>query len=333
MTQRRHRSNAIVNRLIGISTSYERDDILARGLGLGHLREMLLRLARPLVRQSASIAYGGSWEEKPENFTYDLLRLIADEEADNSLGGPDTNRSIGRLINYLAWPFSLEVTPQVEATWINICRIVRVTQAMAGISDSDAVPDAKAKDGSDRSLLQTAITLSAMRRLSTTGMELTPRAAPPERIPRLAARVILGGKLRGYSSFLPGIWEEALVTLEKERPLFVLGGFGGAAGLIADALLSNKPLPEEFEPAWHAQWTPATARLDAMVGPSGPHPTTTLLTALRKHIESARGKVSEALRTGLTEEETRALLTSYEIPTVVHLVLKGLDNLNAKGRL
>jgi hypothetical protein len=59
----RYRSARIDNQLIGLSMSYQRENLLARGLGLEHLRELLLRVARPLLRQGASIAYGGNWQK------------------------------------------------------------------------------------------------------------------------------------------------------------------------------------------------------------------------------------------------------------------------------
>ena len=78
------------------------------------------------------------------NFTYELLQLIKAEQADNSLGGPDTSLTIGWLFNHSAWPHYLSITPGIEAQWINCCRIIRVTQKDAGIDEKDIVPDAEA---------------------------------------------------------------------------------------------------------------------------------------------------------------------------------------------
>ena len=75
---------------IAFLISYERADLLARGLGLEHLRELLIRLARPILRCGASLAYGGNWEEREDNFTYDLPTLISAEQNDQEddvLGG------------------------------------------------------------------------------------------------------------------------------------------------------------------------------------------------------------------------------------------------------
>src|SRR6185436_4437095 len=112
----------------------------------------------------------GHWREEEGNFTFDLLRLISAEQEDNSLGGPDTDLTIGRLFNHLAWPRDAEVTPRIEAQWIHCCRIVRISQAMAGIAEAARTAgmpgpgaperpeeDAEARDRAERNA---AITLS-----------------------------------------------------------------------------------------------------------------------------------------------------------------------------
>jgi hypothetical protein len=49
------------------------------------------------------------------------------------------------------------------------------------------------------------------------------------------ARVVVGGQLSGQQGSLPGILEETLFGLEFHRPVYVAGGFGGAAAAIAQA--------------------------------------------------------------------------------------------------
>jgi hypothetical protein len=44
----RYRASINAKKAIAFSISYERTNLLARGLGLEHLQELLLRLARPL---------------------------------------------------------------------------------------------------------------------------------------------------------------------------------------------------------------------------------------------------------------------------------------------
>ena len=52
----RYRSSTMAGKVIALSISYEKDNLLARGMGLEHLRELLVRLARPLLRRGASLA-------------------------------------------------------------------------------------------------------------------------------------------------------------------------------------------------------------------------------------------------------------------------------------
>lgn len=327
----RYRSRAIVNKVIGLSVSYQRENLLARGLGLEHLRELLIRLARPLLRQGASLAYGGHWKETEDNFTFDLLRLISEEQEDNSLGGPDTNLTIGTLYNHSPWPDYLEITPRIEAQWINCCRIVRVTQTHSGIADADAVPDSEARGESDRATFNAAVTLSAMRRLAMEGMAIDiPDLPSPERVPPITARVILAGKLHGFRGILPGIFEEALITLERQRPLYVLGGFGGATEVLAKALLDPAPgRPKEFTVDWLKAANPNVNKLQELSMtlslPAGVRTTAEALDVLFKLVEKARPNLADMLNTGLDEPETRELLMTSDMSRAVQLVRRGLD--------
>ena len=51
------------------------------------------------------------------------------------------------------------------------------------------------------------------------------------------------GEAKWYSSRIPGVVEEALLSLKAGQPLYLLGGFGGAARLVID-LLKGRPRPE-----------------------------------------------------------------------------------------
>jgi hypothetical protein len=53
---------------------------------------------------------------------------------------------------------------------------------------------------------------------------------------RCRARIVLSGKIDAYSGRMPGIVEEAMIALALRQPIYVLGGFGGAAQLIGELL-------------------------------------------------------------------------------------------------
>ena len=330
----RYRSYVLADRVVAFSISYQGDNMLARGMGLEHLRELLIRLARPLLRQGANLAYGGNWKETEDNFIFPLLRLVSAEQEDGGRGGIDTNRQIGRLYNHSPWPEYLKVTPNIEAQWINSCRVVRITQQMAGFSEQEVVPDADAGQIDPRTLFNKAITLSAMRRLMMQPMSIDiPDVPRPEQIPAVSARILLGGRLDGYSGFLPGIFEEALATLQCQCPVYLLGGFGGAAEILARAMLATgNDRPKELTLDWHKQRIPALA---ALLESTCQFKVPPLLAGMENSLDTlydfvvkARADLPGTLNTGLSDAQTRELLQSCDIGNVVHLVRTGLINSN-----
>ena len=323
----KYRDRAMSSDVIAFSVSYEHDNLLARGLGLEHIRELLIRLARPILRRGASLAYGGHWKEMDGNFTFELLRLISAEQEDNSIGGPDTNLQIGILYNHASWPNYLTISRNTEAQWISACRIVRITQQQAGFADPEIVTDADSGTGTPRAIFNAAVTLSAMRRLAMTPLQIEVRGGTPEPVPPVSARILLGGKVESFSGFLPGLFEEALVTLEHQRPIYILGGFGGAAEVLASAILDEK-LPAAFEADWLLARNPTLARLlDIAKGfamPAGARTTQEMLGALSRFLRNAHANPAAVLCTGLSDDDTRELLRTRSVATAVSLVRHGL---------
>jgi SLOG cluster2 len=331
----KYRSQEIVDGIIGFSVSYQRDNLLARGLGLNHIRELLLRLARPILRREGSLAYGGYWKKSEDNFTYDLLELVKGEQEDVNPGSADSPRSIGKLYNHSAWPNYLGITAGIEAQWINCCRILRITQEEAGLTSNEIVPDSEAGNKAARTVFNAAVALSAMRRLMMERRSITlPDLSFTETIPPVVARIILGGKTEGYSGFMPGIFEEALVTLKARRPLYLLGGFGGATEALAKAILAKRGAarPPEFTVAWHKKTTPGYSdllksvrkfRLPKTIPPPGK-----VFDRLWAEIVRARTAPAATLGTGLSEPETRELLATRDMNVAVRQVLKGLTRQN-----
>jgi hypothetical protein len=287
------------------------------------------------LRREGSLAYGGHWKESEDNVTYDLLKLVKGEQEDVNPGSADSPRSIGKLYNYSAWPNYLTITPNIEAQWINCCRILRVTQKDAGLTAKEIVPDREADKKSSRVVFNAAITLSAMRRLMMQRRLFTsPDLSYIETIPPVIARIILGGKTEGYAGFMPGIFEEALVTLQAKRPVYLLGGFGGATEILAQAILANPRAarPPELTVAWHAKMTPGFGKLVKSMKkyrrprkiPS-PKEAFDLLWA---EILRARSNPAQILGTGLSGPETRELLASRDMNLAVRQVLRGLTRQN-----
>jgi hypothetical protein len=112
------------------------------------------------------------------------------------------------------------------------------------------------------------------------------------------ARVLIGGKERGYKGELPGIIQEALLAIEADQPLYLAGGFGGATATIA-ALLAH--LEHRWPPADH----------DTDLGP------------LHEAVKSSGWALTG---NGLTKDENRRLATTHRPSEVASLVAIGLNH-------
>ena len=109
------------------------------------------------------------------------------------------------------------------------------------------------------------------------------------------ARVVLGGRVEGYKGRMPGIAEEALLSLQSGQAVFLVGGFGGCTRDIAETL----------------------GLVDPWAGPGPGWPGR----------EAFEEWGAEDLHNGLSRDENRVLAQSPYVDEVVDLVLRGLERL------
>jgi hypothetical protein len=129
------------------------------------------------------------------------------------------------------------------------------------------------------------------------------------------ARLLIGGKTQrksennpdGYIGNFPGIVEEALYTLRANRPLFIAGGFGGAAALLARELGLGPDLPIPPE---------ALAEINQC-------------DAYRKAIDEIKN-LFDYTRTGLNNDDHRHLVTTQRASELGALIAKGLSSLSVQ---
>lgn len=322
--------------VVAFSLSYDKDDGAPRGIGAEHLREALLQMARPLLRAQAAISYGGHLNpvKPPEcNFTLDLLNLIREEQQERSAG----NSTVRGLYNFQAWPFYLSVNREKEAEWINCGQIIRVTQRMAGITKP--LPDQPVDGDAVHRFIHGAVCLSAMRRFMAEGCQQEIEGAPtaPRQIPKVSARIVLGGKMGGFAGIMPGIFEEVLTARETAGgcPIFILGGFGGAAGAIAHVLLkSGVDTDPRFTPEFYAKapenptkpgFTDLLKHWEHASLPAGARSPVQGFSALRGML-NVGNQPAAFLQNGLDDAENRRLLSTIDPTEAVRLVLRGLSN-------
>lgn len=272
-------SEALADHVIAISVS-ESPDLGALGMSEAHLRDATAELARHLLALGARVAYGG--DLRAGGFTEILFELVARHRRDAEEG--DQRAAI---LSYLAWPV------HISKAFHDLERYARELEGTAELLMLDAegvlmsVDQRKELESREPEPNEWASGLTAMRRQMSVST---------------SARVVAGGRVEGFLGALPGIAEEARIAIDGERPLYLLGGFGGCAADIAAAIdLAVVPGVSQRD------WGQADIFADA--------------SAARLH-------------NGLTLEENRKLAVTPHVDEATALVLRGLLRLErGQGRL
>jgi hypothetical protein len=136
------------------------------------------------------------------------------------------------------------------------------------------------------------------------------------------ARILIGGKQINFLGYIPGIIEEAYQSLKANKPIFLLGGFGGATKSLIRVITGDVPreLTDEFqfdteflnEFRFFSQGK-SVINLDYVY----------LVDFFQHHnIESI------SKQNGLSIEENKILFESTNINELVFLIIKGMLNIS-----
>jgi SLOG cluster2 len=266
------------------------------------------------------------------NMTLTLLNLLNDERSTDQTdltdaGYMSTPVRTARLYNPSAWPNCDRITVEDEAARINTCSILRVLPKDVGFTGK--LP-ARTIDPDRFSALQATV-LSEMRRRLAEGFDCAiPRGAKHRIKP--TAFVFIGGKVSGFSGVMPGIMEEFLRAAGQHLLVHLLGGLGGAAGIIAHCLSTKAHRPPGLTAAFYA--TPETPDYQKMLAGLGQIDLQTRLEPDRmfdelwRLIEQGRQTGLEALfRNGLNATDNQELINTTDTMRAVQLVWRGLNQL------
>lgn len=262
--------STIAGRTVAISVS-ESPDMSVLGLSDAHLRDAMDRLALHLLASGARLAYGG--DLRKDGFTDLLFELVSRYQSETS------EVQIG-VTNYLAWPVHVskeaDELEEISHSLASTGELVCLTQDGRRLE-----PSAWSKRVLHQPTAEEWATgLTAMRRVMHGATQ---------------ARVVLGGRVTGYRGDIPGIAEEALLSLKGGQPLFLLGGFGGCTRDIAETLGLVERRASSY-PDWLG----------------------------RQKFEAFS---SSDLSNGLSEEENATLARTPHIDQAIVLVLRGLHHL------
>ena len=127
------------------------------------------------------------------------------------------------------------------------------------------------------------------------------------------ARIIIGGRLSGFKGKYAGLIEEFLIASAKGHPIYLIGGFGGAAKAIVD-LIENK----DVDLCKLAEEIPSYSGFVKYYNS---------MNRDRINYEYITSQIRNySFDNGLTSEENEELCHTTNILKIVSLVLKGLNN-------
>ena len=271
------------SRTIGISIS-DSPDMRQLGLGDGHLRDAMTDVATHLLSSGDDLAYGG--DLRAGGFTQVLFELASRYTGATGVfvsyhhEDQEEIERFRRVVNYFAWPVHIQMTnDQLDSLTDEVGDFAEVT-----LLDLEGAPMSMEL----RKSLPPREPDDATWSGGLTAMRHTMRG-------RIDARILLGGRVEHYKGRMPGVAEEALLSLRSSQPVFLLGGFGGCARDIAETLALVEAWPGSRE-----EWP---GRSDFVnFGP-------------------------ESLNNGLSVEDNQLLARTPYVDQALPLVLRGLRRL------
>lgn len=276
---------------VAISVS-EAPDSDMQGYGTAMIRDLVIELSRHLLIAGAKMVYGGDLRSGGYTELFSELSLQYKEYQNN------VERGTFFFFNYFAWPIWLNFTHETRLQYVN-SRVAPVfVECPAEFLGDKTKPIAPINDVNN---LIWSYSLLKMRKQ----MEINSDA-----------RVILGGRMTGFSGFMPGVMEELVQSVELNHPVYLLGGFGGAASALAAMIrgeievkgiidiCSTNPRYQSFMEYCNANG------IDMGYG------------LLEKIINKGVG----CLNNGLSDEDNFKLLQSIDVIEIVGLIIKGLNN-------
>jgi hypothetical protein len=264
---------------VGLSISSEGADLRERGFSFSHTKHIFHELVRQLLAAGAVVYFGGNLRRGW--YARSLIDLVRQHRAEGfELGG--------RIINFIAWPYYLDVTTSDEADGYPDYQIKRIE------------PPATVTEADRSHTYSRRIAKTAGEPLVDDRADAVIRACMTEMREALnrevRARVMLGGFVETRPGKHAGLAEEALLALSVGMPVYLLGGLGGATEKIID-VLKGEEAPESFMEFGDK---------------------------LQAYRFTSLGGAEAVLKNGLNDAENERLFRTEHIVEMVSLVLTGL---------
>lgn len=293
-------SNVLHGVRVGISIS----DVPIDGFKSHHLHpnqsvRLAQDIARHLLARSATLIYGG--DLRKDGFT----EFILDEAIalKNRLNTDDIH-----VENHLAWPL-YKADEQVIAWRAKYKPVMETLEH--GVPDDvagDVDVDVFLPPNTSQNKYVWSRCLTEMRLKS---------------IESCQARICAGGKLSGYNGKMPGVLEEIVITIQKNKPVYLLGAFGGVVGEVCK-VVRKEVYPEALTEAWQITHNAEYADLQVIAAKNGNQADYELLKTIFEGIDIS----NVSMRAGLSEEDYLRLMETPFVDEAIHLIMNGLKNIS-----
>ncbi len=299
-------SKAESDTLHGVRVGISISDVSTDGYKAHHLHptqsvRLAQDIARHLLARSATLIYGG--DLRKDGFT----EFILDEAIalKNRLNTDDIH-----VENHLAWPL-YKADEQVIAWHAKYMPVMEtVEHDVPGDIADDVEKGIFLPPNTPQNKYVWSRCLTEMRVKS---------------IESCQARICAGGKLSGYNGKMPGVLEEIIIAIQKNKPVYLLGAFGGVVGEVCKVVW-KEAYPEALTEAWQITHNAEYADLQAIAAKSGNQADYELLKAIVEGVDIS----TLSKNAGLSEGEYLRLMGTPFVDECIHLILLGLKNLCIK---
>ncbi|QKF66559.1 TIR domain-containing protein [Arcobacter venerupis] len=274
---------------IAISIS-ESQDIEEYNQRLYHLRSFIVELARYLLVFNSKLMYGGDlgYINKEFNFVEILAQLV--------MSYNEEYKESEIITNYTSYPYYEKILDEHKTNLLDI------------VEFKDIEPDSKYNlkdiDELEKNYI-TSETLTKMREVMTKNMDI---------------KIVAGGKNENFAGKYPGILEETYLAVIDEKPVYLVGGFGGGTKKIIDTLKGD--ISEIFSVEYQLK-NPSFKKLYEYYESIGESEKIDY----EKMNLFFKEKGIKGLNNGLTIEENEILFESTNLYEIVSLIIKGINNI------
>lgn len=284
--------------LIALSAGGRNDELAVNGVGEEHVNELMVRMAMRLLSKGHRLAFGGTMGVSGQDLTENLIDTAQRYLDEKSAAAVDvTKPETWPMVNYSPWPNYESISEEQRARLVGICRFEDISPpGMTKGKISSTITESKSqtkRHGADA--------LSAMRELSARETDL---------------RIVWGGRIKGASGWMAGILEEVSFSLKHDKPVLILGGFGGCARLLADFLHKKNarwPEPLDLKACADSERDALLTTVDKQQLKDRMEETIRLVSEFRKAIhsdESVDGLPTKLIRDALLEESSRTAINA-----------------------